>query len=64
MSKNVGKFVVYLKGGHSFKVRAEEVDIKWDSNGNVTAYNFRWPKAQERKFVFPPQSIVGVRRLR
>lgn len=64
MAKEVGKFIVYLKGGHSFKVKAKEIDLKWDADGNVTFYDFTWPKKQERKFAFPPQSIIGVRKIR
>lgn len=64
VSKEVGKFIVYLKGGHSFKVKAKSVNLKWDAEGNVTAYDFQWSKPQYREFVFPPQSIIGVRKLR
>lgn len=64
MNKEVGKFIVYLKGGHSFKVKAKGIDLKWDNDGNVTYYNFTWPTPQDMKFAFPPQSIVGIRRIR
>lgn len=63
-NKEVGKFIVYLKGGHSFKVKAKTINLKWDGDGNVTSYNFEWPKAQSRPFAIPPQSIIGVRRIR
>lgn len=64
MSKEVGKFIVYLKGGHSFKVKAKEVVLDWDDDGNVTRYKFVWPKPQSERFAFPPQSVIGVRKLR
>lgn len=64
MNERVGKFIVYLKGGHSFKVKATNIDLKWDSDGNIIAYDFQWPQPQERKFAIPPQSIIGVRKIR
>lgn len=57
------KFIVYLKGGHSFKVKATDIELTWDGDGNVTAYKFTWGQVQEEKFVLPPQSIIGVRKL-
>lgn len=63
MKKN-RKFIVYLKGGHSFKVKATDITLRWDNRGNITYYKFKWLKPQDEKFVLPPQSIIGIRKIR
>lgn len=62
--RRVGKFEVYLRGGQTFKVKAVSINLEWDTNGVVTYYKFDWPKEVPTAFVMPPQSIIGIRRIK
>lgn len=62
--RRVGKFEVYLRGGQTLTVKAVSIKLEWDANGVVTYYKFDWPKEVPTSFAMPPQSIIGVRRIK
>lgn len=56
---------LYLIGGQTIRFKCESANLKWDANGKVTSYNFQGHKnVGGRMFAMPPQSIIGLRKIR
>lgn len=56
---------IYLIGGQTIRLKCDTAELKWNPEGKVTSYNFKGHRdVGGQMLAMPPQSIIGIRKIR